>query len=178
MALTAATTILSAGNENIMRSSRDGGFTILELILVLVIITLVMAVAYPSLSRGSTALRLRAAGRDIMNTFRYAREKAVTEQMGMKVAVDKEKQKLILSDYLGDGARTYDMPKDVRIQRIALGGNEIAVDVGMIVRFLPNGSCDSAEVLLQNERGAWLRVVTDPMTGGARIELGSVENAR
>jgi prepilin-type N-terminal cleavage/methylation domain-containing protein len=176
MALTAATTILSVGSETIMKGSRDSGFTVLELILVLVIITMVMAVAYPSLSRGSTALRLRATGRDIMNTFRYAREKAVTEQIGIKVAVDREKQKLILSDYLGDGARTYLMPRDIKIQRIALGGNEIATDIGMIVRFLPNGSCDSAEVLLQNERGAWLRVVTDPITGGARMELGSVEN--
>jgi general secretion pathway protein H len=161
-----------------MRSSRCRGFTLLEMILVLVIITMVLAVSYPSLLRGSTALRLRATGRDIMNTFRYAREKAVTEQMGMKVAVDREKQKLILTDYLGDGARTYVMPRDIRIQRIALGGNEIVEDVGMIVRFLPNGSCDSAEVLLQNEKGAWLRVVTDPMTGGARVELGSVESAQ
>ncbi len=161
-----------------MKSPRDSGFTLLELILVLVIITMVLAVAYPSLSRGSTALRLRATGRDIMNTFRYAREKAVTEQIGIKVAVDREKQKLILTDYLGDGARTYSLPADVRIQRIALGGNEIVTDSGMIVRFLPNGSCDSAEVLLQNEKGAWLRVVTDPMTGGARMELGSVENAQ
>jgi prepilin-type N-terminal cleavage/methylation domain-containing protein len=178
MVLTAETTISSVGSEITMRSSRDSGFTILELILVLVIITMVLAVSYPSLSRGSNALRLRATGRDILNTFRFAREKAITEQIGMKVAVDREKQKLILTDYLGDGARTYIMPRDVRIQRIALGGNEIVTDIGMIVRFLPNGSCDSAEVLLQNEKGAWLRVVTDPMTGGARIELGSVENAQ
>jgi general secretion pathway protein H len=160
-----------------MKRTRDGGFTVLELVLVLVIITLVLAVSFPSLSRSSTALRLRATGRDILNTFRYAREKAITEQIGIKVAVDREEQKLILTDYLGEGAHTYLMPSDIRIQRIMLGGTEIVADSGMIVRFLPNGSCDSAEVLLQNEKGAWLRVVTDPMTGGARMELGSVEKA-
>jgi prepilin-type N-terminal cleavage/methylation domain-containing protein len=161
-----------------MKKSRNSGFTMLELLLVLVLITLVLAVVYPSLSRGSSAIRLRAAGRDIMNTFRYARDKAVTEQIGIKVAVDREKQKLILTNYLGDGARTYIMPGDIRIQHIALGGNEIVQDSGMIVRFLPNGSCDSAEVLLQNDKGAWLRVFTDPMTGGARMELGPVENTQ
>jgi general secretion pathway protein H len=177
MARMAATTISSAGNKE-MKCSRNGGFTLLELIIVLVVIALVMAVAYPSLSRGSSSVRLRAAGRDIMNTFRYAKEKAITEQIGIKVAVDREKQKLILTNDLGDGGLTYQMPGDVRIQRIALGGNEIVQDTGMIVRFLPNGSCDSAEVLLQNNRGAWLRVLTDGMNGGAHMELGSVEKFR
>jgi prepilin-type N-terminal cleavage/methylation domain-containing protein len=160
-----------------MKCSRNSGFTLLELIIVLVVITLIMAVAYPSLSRSSSSIRLRSTGRDIMNTFRYAKEKAITEQIGMKVAVDREKQKLILTNDLGDGALTYQLPTDVRIERIALGGTEIVQDTGMIVRFLPNGSCDSAEVILQNDRGTWLRVLTDSMTGGARMELGSVENA-
>jgi len=160
-----------------MNRLTDQGFTLLEVIIVVLVIALVLAVSYPSLSRGSASIHLRSTGRDVLNTFRYAREKAVTEQVGMKVTVDREKQTLILTDDLGDGARTYAMPKDVRIQRMALAGGEIA-EGPLIIRFLPNGSSESAEILLQSDSGSSLRIISDPITGGARIETGSGENTR
>lgn len=160
-----------------MKNFRDRGFTLLELMLVIVIIAIVLAVTYPSLSRGTTALRLRATGRDVLNTFRFAREKAVTEQVGMKVVVNPEKQQMILTDYLGEGKRTYDLPPDVRIRQAALAGNAVT-DGTAVFHFLPNGSCDRGEVLLQSDRGARLKIVTDPITGGARIESDSEEKAR
>jgi len=158
-----------------MNYSRDKGFTLLELLIVVLVIALVLAVSYPSLSRGSTALHLRATARDVLNTFRYAREKAVTEQTGMVVTVDREKQELILSDSLGDGSRSYILSQDVKIQRMALAGTEV-LESSMIIRFLPNGSSDSAEVLLRSDTGSQLRIITDPITGGARILAGQGEN--
>jgi general secretion pathway protein H len=158
-----------------MNRPRNQGFTLLEILIVVLLLSLALAVTYPSISRGSTALHLRATGRDILNTFRYAREKAVTEQTGMLVAVDKEKQELILSNDLGQGSRMYRLPDDVKIQRIALGGTEV-LEGPMAVRFLPNGSADGAEVLLKSDKDSFLRIVTDPITGGARIESNRGEN--
>ena len=149
----------------------------LELIIVVLVMALVLAVSYPSLSRGSASIHLRSTARDVLNTFRFAREKAVTEQVGMKVMVDRQKQQLVLTDDLGDGSRTYDMPKDVKIQRMALAGTEIT-EGPLTIRFLPNGSSESAEILLESDSGATLRIVSDPITGGARIETGSGENTR
>ena len=146
----------------------------LELMIVVLVIALVLAVSYPSLSRGSSSVRLRATGRDILSTFRYAREKAVAEQTGMRVAVDREKQELILSDDLGDGARKYRMPEKVKIYRMALAGHEVK-EGPLLVRFLPNGSAENADILLKSDTGAYLRIVTDPITGGARVEPGSGE---
>jgi prepilin-type N-terminal cleavage/methylation domain-containing protein len=160
-----------------MNRLTDQGFTLLEVIIVVLVIALVLAVSYPSLSRGSAAIHLRSTGRDVLNTFRFAREKAVTEQVGMRVTVDREKQSLVLTDDLGDGTRTYAMPKDVKIQRMALAGSEITQGP-LIIRFLPNGSSESAEILLQSDSGSSLRIFSDPITGGARIETGSGENTR
>jgi prepilin-type N-terminal cleavage/methylation domain-containing protein len=161
-----------------MNGSRPGqGFTLLELLMVMLVISLVLAVSYPSLSRGSTALHLRATGRDILNTFRYAREKAVTEQKGMMITVNREKQELSLSDSLGTGVRGYALPPDVKIQRMFLAGAEV-VQGPLVVRFLPNGSSDDAEVVLRSGTGAFLAIVSDPMAGGARIRSGNGENLR
>jgi general secretion pathway protein H len=152
----------------------ERGFTLLELMVALAIISLVMAVSYAALRGGSRTLHLKTTGRDVLNTFRYAREKAVTEQTGTRVVIDREKQELILTNSLGEAERNYPMPKDIKITRVAMAGNEIG-NGPAVIRFLPNGSCDSGEVLLQVENGPKLRIFTDPITGGARMESGSGE---
>jgi general secretion pathway protein H len=158
-----------------MNKIQDQGFTLLELMIVVLVIALTLAVSYPSLSRGTSTIHLRTTARDILNIFRVAREKAVTEQIGMRVAVNRDKQDLVLTDDLGDGSRTYLLPADVKIQRMVFAGN--AVEEGpMVVRFLPNGSSENAEVLLMTPKtGSYLRVVTDPITGGAHVEQGPGE---
>jgi general secretion pathway protein H len=158
-----------------MNRNRNNGFTLIEILIVMLILAVVMTVTYPSLSRGATTLRLRATGRDILNTLRYARTKAVTEQSRMIITVNREKQELILTDGLGEGGRTYRLPQHVKIQRMALAGTEI-LDGPMLIHFLPNGSSDSAEILLKSDAEASLTIVSDPITGGARIEAGSGEN--
>lgn len=141
----------------------------MELLLVMLLLALVAAVSYTSLLRGSSSLHLRTSSRDVLNTFRYARERAVSEQTGMIVTVDVDNQALTLSNNLGDDPKTLALPSDVKINRIALSGEEVT-DSSMTVRFLPNGSADEAEVLLQSESGLQLDIITDPLTGGARIE--------
>lgn len=145
------------------------GFSLLELVLVLLIVGLALAVAYPNLARGTAAFRLRAAGRDVLNMLRFAREKAITEQANMLVTADRDKQQVTLADAVGGGARTYALPDDVKIARMLLSGKEVP-ETSITIRFLPNGSCETAEIVLQSSSGALLRVITDPLTGGARSE--------
>jgi general secretion pathway protein H len=159
-----------------MNSYKSKGFTLLELLIVVLIIALVLAVSYPALSRGSTALHLRTTARDVLNTFRYAREKSVTEQTAMRITVDREKQKLILTNDLGENGREYFFPHDVRMQRIALAG-KVTDEGSVVIRFLPNGSSDNAEILIRSETGSSFRIIADPITGGARIEPGSGESS-
>jgi hypothetical protein len=101
----------------------------------------------------------------------------VTQQTGSRVVLDREAQTVTLTDDLGDGARSFSLPRDVKIDRLVLAGTEIA-EGPLAIRFLPNGSCENAEILLRSDSGAVLRVVTDPMTGGARIVTESAENNR
>lgn len=145
------------------------GFSLLELVLVLLIISLALAVTYPNLARGTAAFHLQAAGRDVLNMLRYAREKAITEQANMLITADREKQQVTLADAVGGGARRYALPDGVTIARMLLSGKEVA-ESSITIRFLPNGSCETAEIVLQSNGGGRLRVVTDPLTGGARIE--------
>ena len=147
----------------------EAGFTLLELIVVVLIIALVLGISYPSMSRGSSALHLRTTSRDILNTFRFAREKAISEQASMQLVINRRDQKIVLADILGESLRTYSLPTDVKIQRMAHSGGEVSDDV-MTVRFLPNGSLENARIRLEADSGSLMQVISDPLGGGARIE--------
>jgi prepilin-type N-terminal cleavage/methylation domain-containing protein len=155
-----------------MRLARlSDGFTLLELILVLLVMSLAVTISLPSLSRGTASFHLKASGRDVLNVFRLAREKAITEQQTMTVTISRQENSVTLADEVGGGARAMGLPNDVTVDGLALAGEEIH-EPALTVRFLANGSCEDAAVLLKNSRGAFIRVVTDPITGGARILQG------
>jgi len=151
------------------------GFTLLEMLITLTVITLVVAVAYPSLSRGTTALSLRTTSRDILSILRYTREKAVTEQAGMRVVLDQDNQSVLMIDDTDNSTRTYWLPEKVKIQGVVTEGVE--ADGGIsTVRFLPNGSSSAVEILIESETGTAIKIVSDPITGVASIQPVSVED--
>ena len=147
----------------------EAGFTVLELMVVALIIALVLGISYPSMSRGSSVLHLRTTSRDILNTFRFAREKAISEQTSMQLVVNRREHKIVLADILGEPLRTYVLPADVKIQRMVHSGNEVTDDV-MTVRFLPNGSLENAGIRIEADSGSLMQIIADPLGGGARIE--------
>jgi general secretion pathway protein H len=150
------------------RAGREAGFSLLELIMVVIVIALVLTVTYPSLSRGNATLHLRTSARGVLNVLRYAREKAITEQMEMRVVADAKTRQVSMTDAYGDGARSYPLPNGIAIAGVSFGGLEIR-DEPLVIRFLPNGSAETAEIVLASDKGGFLRIVTDPITGGARV---------
>jgi type II secretion system protein H len=156
--------------------TRESGFSLLELILVLVVMSLVLTMVYPSMSRGKTAFHLRAVGRDVVNALRVARESAVTEQKVMLVLVDSQAQQVTVSDEVGDGPRTFHPPDDVKILGLS-GTGEEQPQGQLVIRFLPNGSSEDAQILVKADSGASLRIILDPITGGARILSTAGEKA-
>jgi hypothetical protein len=92
----------------------------------------------------------------------------VTEQKFMMVHIDTQAQRLTVSDDVGDGSRSFALPGDVRLEVASSTGDAIP-DGQLMIRFLPNGSGDDAQILLRSNTGATLRIVTDAITGAARI---------
>ena len=156
-----------------MRSQK--GFTLLEIIITLTVITLALAVSYPSLSRGTTALSLRTTGRDILSILRYAREKAVTEQTGIRIAVDQDNQSVQMINDVDNSTRTYWLPEKVKIRGVFLEGVESDSGISS-VRFLPNGSSNAVEIVIESKAGGFMKIVSDPITGVASIQPVSEED--
>jgi len=160
----------AAGSDKNRQSSGENGFTLLELIVVTLIIALIMGVSYPSLERGSSILNLQTASRDVLNTFRFAREKAISEQMTMLLIVDRGERRLELANVLGEPMRAYTLPRGIHIQSMLRAGSEIQNEV-MTVRFSPNGNLENVGIRLAADSGSRrMQIIADPLGGGARIE--------
>ena len=149
--------------------SNQNGFTLLELIVVVLIIALVMGISYPSMSRGSSILNLQTATRDVLNTFRFAREKAISEQMTMLLIIDRNERRFELANVLGEPMRSYTLPRGVHIQRMTRAGSEVQGDV-MTVRFAPNGNLENVGIRIATGGRSRMQIISDPLGGGARIE--------
>jgi prepilin-type N-terminal cleavage/methylation domain-containing protein len=166
--------ILRTGNKAGARWWNDG-FTLVEIVLVLLVMCLVAAITFPSMARGRTAFHLRAVGRDVIGAMRLARETAVTEQKVMVVEVDSQNQRITVSDEVGGGARSMSMPGDVKIGEVTRvkGGDAVtpakANQDPLLIRFLPNGSAENALLVLVADTGASLKIATDSITGSARV---------
>ena len=150
-------------------SSDKNGFTLLELIVVILIIALILGISYPSMSRGSNILNLQMAGRDVLNSFRFAREKAISEQMTMMLIIDRNERKFELANVLGEPMRAYTLPRGVDIQRMTRAGSEVREDV-MTVRFTPNGGVENVGIRIAIGGRSRVQIISDPLGGGARIE--------
>jgi len=148
----------------------ENGFTLLELIVVLLIICLVMGISYPSMMRGSSMLNLQTASRDVLNTFRFARLKAVSEQTTMLLVIDRSERRLELANVFGESMRAYTLPHGINIQRMERSGGEVTDSV-MTVRFAPNGNLENVGIRLAADNGGRrMQIVSDPLGGGARVE--------
>lgn len=155
-------------------ASASTGFTLLEVVIVVTLIAFALTISYPALSRGGATLQLRASARDVLNALRLAREKAITEQRVTRVVVNRETGSLAFTDEFGAAEKSYLLKKGIRFERLVFGDQTL--DEGpLVVRFLPNGSGESAKIALQSDSGSTIWVVTDPATGGAKIQTQAEE---
>ena len=150
------------------------GFSLVELLVVLVIIGAAMGLLAGFTRSGLSGLHLRGSARDLVATLRYARERAVTQQVTHKVVFSMQDHKLYVADELERSRRPLQLNPDVRFRRIRIDGVDVRGRdlIGEIV-FLPNGSSNPAEIVLENSRGGKMKVVTDLLTGAAKtVPLG------
>ncbi len=139
---------------------RPAGFTLVELMVVLLILSAVAALAAPSFSRTIHSARLRASASDVRAAFARARSLAVAGGRERAVVFDLEKGEYGLDN---DAVRR-GFPEPVRLGVVRLPGEE-NVRGDARVRFYPDGTAEGAEVSVDSGDGGTIRVKVDPLTG-------------
>ncbi len=136
----------------------EGGFTLVELIVVLFIIALVAAVALPAVGRGVDALQLRAEVATFATFLRYAREQAITRREAQEVTINADAHLLTLR---ATGAES---PRATRrlSPRISISAES---PTGLAITFSPGGVSTGGSFRLVGPDGRAYRVSVNPLTG-------------
>ncbi len=143
--------------------SRHGrGFTLLELLVVLVILTLVVAVAGPSLSR-SSATELKASARNLAAGLRWTRSVAVTQNRPAALSLDVERRQF----QLPGETRIRELPSSIQIT-LFTARSEVESEARGTIRFFPDGSSTGGRITLSTDRLAYLIDVAW-LTGKVRL---------
>ena len=151
--------------------SSVSGFTLLELLVVLVLISLLTALVFPSMGRGIAALRLKTGSRDIAATLRLARTKAINEQKIYWVGFDLEKNQVELSSDDLRYQKFFQLPEGITISKVTSAGTEaLRGQQSFHYFFEPNGMAQTFEVQLRNDRGQAMKILQNPFVRSPRLE--------
>jgi type II secretion system protein H len=181
---------ISAAKYNLYQKSRidSRGFTLIELIVVLVIISLMMALVTPRLIGSLTKMNLKTSAQKISSSLRYARSQAVSEQTVYHAVFDFENNSIYIkkenpqddedtyfkseiesaetdnSKSKRSGMESYILPEGVVIKKAIIANEEIVSDLFTIV-FYPVGSSSGGSVVLMDEKERQYQINVDFITG-------------
>jgi general secretion pathway protein H len=132
-----------------MNRCRESGFTLLEMIIVLVILGLMLALVVTRGPMHSARLDTEAAARELAGALRLARGRAIAQDRSVSIV-------LTPHTYQVDGLPQHTVPADV-----ALAGNAS-------IRFAPDGSSSGGTLLVQTPTSR-TTIVVSWLTGSVEV---------
>jgi general secretion pathway protein H len=135
----------------------ERGFTLLEVIVVLLILSLGAAVSAPAIGRSLDSIRLRAEIAGFSAMIRHAREQAITSRRPHTVVVETGGHEIRVVD--GEHVR--------RVRPLPSAWTIDTTPRGLVLRFEPQGSSSGGEYHIVAGTIGY-RVTVDPLTGRVR----------
>ncbi|MHB9098528.1 MAG: pilus assembly FimT family protein [Syntrophales bacterium] len=191
---------ISSSNSNVLffhvPPGNLRGFTLLELIVVLIIISLMSALVVPKLAGPMSNLDLKTASKKIAASLRYVRSHAASEKRTAVALFDFDKNRLVIIDtplIKGDfqinnqeafdktpieppnsekdgpgGSKTYHLPDGVKLAKGVSREGEVTSGFFRI-SFFPSGGSSGGEITVANERGKLYKITVDFITGATQL---------
>lgn len=147
-----------------MEGGGSRGFTLVELMVVMIIIALIMGLVATSFSRSISGAEARAASRNLVASLRYTRAMAIIRKSEQVFQVDTENR-----SYQAPGRKLIALPNGVDIT-ITTARSEITSEAVSGIRFFPDGGSTGGHIEL-TVNGREYRVNIAWLTGEASLEL-------
>ncbi len=161
---------------------KRNGFSLMELVIVLIIIGFSISLVMPSLFRFSKSIELKAAANKVSGILRYYRSEAVQKGKVHQVLFDpdmKEVSILSLDSAEDKGGKKgqeemvqknkYHLPNGIQIKELKIPSPQYPADFPAI-EFYPNGGSNGGSILLNSQDQKGYRIKVHFLTGIVEIE--------
>ncbi|HSR52700.1 MAG TPA: prepilin-type N-terminal cleavage/methylation domain-containing protein [Acidobacteriota bacterium] len=148
------------------RKRSQSGFSLMEIIVVLVLLAAVALLVAPAFTRGLESLELRTATRDMITRMKQFRTKAIAVQEVQRVFIgrdDNDKPYYAWANEYEEIQNTYELPEDTEIVL------EDGMELPLHISFYPNGRSSGAFFALRTGRNRLYMISVDPVTGFGRV---------
>lgn len=143
--------------------SAQAGFTLVELVAVLVLIAITISIVTLSFSRNFAGAKIQAASRDLVAALRYTRGQAIVK--GKETTFDLD---LAQNSYRAPGRAPVQLPKNMHLNLYTAEQEQTSETSGRI-RFFPDGASTGGHISVLMDRLEW-RINVDWLTGAVTRE--------
>ena len=162
---------------------KSKGFSLIELIIVLIIISLSISLVTPSLSRFSKTIELKATAKKVSGILRYCRSEAVNKGLVYQVVFNSELREVKVQsmERMGEEKgkdeknekkipkKIYSFPEGIHIREIEVASSQYPSDLPTI-EFYPNGGSNGGLIVFDRQDHKGYRIKVHFLTGMVKIE--------
>lgn len=149
------------------KQNNIAGFTLLEILLVVVIIAIVVSIATPQFRKTLTTIHLANTAQDIAQFMRFLRAEAITEKTTYQLKFDLSARKYYAQKITGERGSSYDK------SRFIPENINIAATISTI-NFCPDGSIDKATIFLFKGKSDYFKDMEKAIN--KEFDLGQVQS--
>jgi general secretion pathway protein H len=143
-------------------ASRANGFTLLEMLAVILLIGIAVAAVSVSVTQGLASARVRAASSELAGALRATRAQAIVRGKEQNFDVDTS-----ANSYRSVRQKDVRLPKGLRVSITSAQADQPNDHTGRI-RFFPDGSSTGGRITLQSGKRQW-HVNVSWLTGEVRV---------
>ena len=141
---------------------RSGGFTLIELVMVVAVLAVASAVVAPAVGRTVDGVRVRTEVAGVASFLRWAREQTVTRGVSHEVALDPEARALLFRHAGGGPIAGGEVRRQLStLLRIASGPDRSP----QRITFLPQGRSTGGSLRIEAVGSRVYIITVDPLTG-------------
>jgi general secretion pathway protein H len=168
---------LNCKSKIVNRKFQEGGFSLLELIVVMALIGIIAALVPPLMTRSLSNLKMKTTVKEISATLRFARSQAISTKTTQFFFLDIEEKKYWISTFSHQSSTISLQPKTID-HEIAIEGFKSSRDSDDIIRdgvvrveFSPQGSSSGGVILVKiKDEDRVLSIDADMFTGRVKVE--------
>ena len=144
---------------------RQCGFSLIEMIVVVVLIAATTALAASVMTAGLPGQQLRGASRELAAQLRYARAQAIVSGQSQVFSIDARTR-----EWQGPNRRHGQLPRQINILATGAKIEQRHSDVATI-RFFPEGAATGGRIVLWRDQAAW-QIDVEWLTGEVSVKRG------